>query len=52
MAAAIGAYVRIEFEQIPFYVGLVFLGAFLALLLAFAYSAWRLWGSVAPPTAP
>jgi len=52
MAAAIGAYARIDFEQIPFYVGLVFLGAFLALLLAFAYSAWRLWGSASPPVAP
>jgi uncharacterized membrane protein YccC len=52
MAAAIGAYARIDFEQIPFYVGLVFMGAFLALLLAFAYSAWRLWGSASPPAAP
>jgi len=48
MAAAIAAYARIEFEQIAFYVGLVFLGAFLALLLAFAYSAWRLWNGAAP----
>ena len=52
MAAAIGAYARIDFEQIPFYVGLIFLGAFLALLLAFAYSAWRLWGHASPPVAP
>ena len=52
MAASIAAYARIEFEQIPFYAGLVFLGAFLALLLAFAYSAWRLWGSASPPLAP
>jgi hypothetical protein len=52
MAAAIAAYARIAPAQIPFYVGLVFLGASLAALLAFVYSAWRLWGQDAPPVAP
>jgi hypothetical protein len=52
MAASIAAYAHIEPAQIPFYVGLVFLGALLATLLAFIYSAWRLWGQAAPPVAP
>jgi len=52
MAAAIAAYAHIEPAQIPFYVGLVFLGALMATLLAFIYSAWRLWGREAPPVKP
>jgi uncharacterized membrane protein YccC len=52
MAAAIAAYAPIMPEQIPFYVGLVFLGACGATLLTFIYSAWRLWGHDAPPIAP
>jgi hypothetical protein len=52
MAAAIAAYARIAPAQIPFYVGLVFLGAFGAMVLAFIYSAWRLWGHACPPVAP
>jgi uncharacterized membrane protein YccC len=51
MAAAIAAYAHIKPEQIPFYVGLVFLGALGAMLLAFIYSAWRLWGHDTPPAA-
>jgi uncharacterized membrane protein YccC len=52
MAAAIAAYARIAPEQIPFYVGLIFLGAFSATLLTFLYSAWRLWGHASPPVEP
>jgi uncharacterized membrane protein YccC len=52
MAAAIAAYAHIEPVRIPFYVGLVFLGALVATLLAFIYSAWRLWGREAPPVEP
>ena len=52
MAAAIAAYAHIEPAQFPFYVGLVFLGALGATLLAFIYSAWRLWGHASPPVEP
>jgi uncharacterized membrane protein YccC len=52
MAAAIACYAPIAPAQIPFYVGLVFLGACGAALLAFIYSAWRLWGHASPPAAP
>ncbi|MBK1616218.1 hypothetical protein CKO44_22445 [Rubrivivax gelatinosus] len=42
MAAAIGAYSPVEVLQLPHAVGLLFLGAFLAVLIGFAYSLYAL----------
>ncbi len=42
MAAAIGAYSPIPLFSLPLVVGLIFLGALLACLIAFFYSVWSL----------
>lgn len=51
MAAAIGAYTPVQVEDLPRAVGLLFLGALLAVLIAFVYSLWalRLRAPQAPP---
>lgn len=52
MAAAIGAYSPTALLDVPLVVGLIFLGALLAFLIAFFYSLYALRGVAPGPVAP
>ena len=52
MAAAIGAYSPTPLLQVPLVVGLIFMGALLACLIAFVYSLYALHVRVPEPPAP
>ena len=52
MAASLGAYTPLEWQQVPLMVGLVALGALLACLIAFFYSAYILRSREPDPAPP